>query len=120
MYYDPVNDTTSPWIDVTANDGKFCPNIYYKEWSSCPSGYMATVLLGYRVTNLETGQTAGTSGVSHSFYLECTDVVPNPELRAPSDYALDENPHIDKETVIEKDRDGRIISVRSIYDEIRK
>ncbi|WP_223270780.1 thrombospondin type 3 repeat-containing protein [Subsaximicrobium wynnwilliamsii] len=121
IYYDPITETTSNWIDVTASNGRFCPQTYYREWSSCQSGFVENIILGYRITNLATGEVSGTSGPAYSIYLGCSENLPNPQLKVPRPYATDENVYIDNETIIERDKQGgKIISVRSIYDTIKR
>ena len=117
IYYNPITKTNSDWIDVTASDGEFCPQIFNREWSNCASGYVKNVTLGIRITNLSTGQVSGTSGPAYSVYLGCSDVPPSPQYRVLPNYVGKEKNYINEDTIIEIDSEGEVISVRSINGE---
>lgn len=117
IYYDPVNQTTSNWIDVTATNGMFCPQLFYVESPHCESGYVYHVNFGFRITDLTTGQVSGTQGATLSSYLSCTEPDPLPEYIAPSEYAIEDADYIDTDIIIVRDAfEGEIIEVISIYD----
>ena len=119
IYTNPTTGETSEWIDVTGTKGKFCPTIFQYPWKDCKSGYVNHVRLGYRITDLTTGEVYATEGVTHNFYLGCAE---SEGKNAIPEKNVNENlnKHIKNNVLIILDAKGNISSVKSTNEEINQ
>jgi hypothetical protein len=113
--YDP-NLPEPAWIDITSTNGVFCPQISYQDWNGCESGVVEHVMIKTRITNLVTGEITGAISSYYSIYLDCVEDSSNLQSRVPASAVSDESKYISQRTIIEKDSNGKILSVYRIGD----
>lgn len=122
-YYDPFDpelqnyfyDQQLDWIDVTASDGKFCPEFSMISDYNCPANFRKIVYYTFRITNLTTGEVS-----FHEPYvyfgrcMTCNDGICRtiPVSEEDMKYSLEGN-------LLQKDKDGKILSVKNVKDIIK-
>ncbi|WP_299363504.1 hypothetical protein [Winogradskyella sp.] len=107
--FNHISDQWSSFMPVSNNKNTFCGEIFYVRNQKCKSGYSNYQTIQYRVLDNENGDLYQSNPMD--VYLDCTTVTDESKILPP----LGEHAEFSESgTVVEKDRDGKIVNVYNI------